>query len=62
VLSSVAAENTAAMEDVHPTLYLAPNAGEGYTMGNMTVVRDGLSRTQMELIAARTSLVNDCFF
>lgn len=62
VLSSVTAENTAAMDDVHPTLYLAPTAGEGFTMGNMTVVRDGLDRMQMELVAARTSLVNDCFF
>jgi len=62
VLSSVPAENEAAMEDIHGVLYLAPTAGEGYTMGNMTVVRDGLSRTQMEFVAARTSLVNECFF
>lgn len=62
VLSSVAAENEAAMEDIHGILYLAPTAGDGYTMGNMTVVRDGLNRTQMEFVAARTSLVNDCFF
>ena len=50
------------MHDVHEVLYLAPRAGDGYTMGNTTVVRDGLRRTQMEFVAARTSLVNDCFF
>lgn len=62
VLSSVAAENAAAMEDVHPTMYLAPSGGGRYTMADMAAVRDGLSRTQMELVASRTSLVNDCFF
>ena len=61
ILSSVRAENEA-MHDVHEVLYLAPRAGDGYTMGNMSVVRDGLRRTQMEFVAARTSLVNDCFF
>jgi hypothetical protein len=61
ILSSVPAENEA-MHDVHEVLYLAPRAGDGYTMGNMAVVRDGLARTQMEFVAARTSLVNDCFF
>ena len=55
------AENEA-MHDVHEVLYLAPRGGDGYTMGNTTVVRDGLQRTQMEFVAARTSLVNDCFF
>lgn len=62
VLSSVTAENEAAMEDMHGILYLAATAGDGYTMANMTVVRDGLSRSQMEFIAAQTSLINDCFF
>lgn len=61
ILSSVPAENES-MHDVHEVLYLAPRAGDGYTMGNMAVVRDGLARTQMEFVAARTSLVNDCFF
>lgn len=61
ILSSVPAENEA-MHDVHEVLYLAPRAGDGYTMANTTVVRDGLRRTQMEFVAARTSLVNDCFF
>lgn len=61
ILSSVPAENEA-MHDVHEVLYLAPRSGDGYTMGNMTVVRDGLRRTQMEFVAARTSLVNDCFY
>lgn len=62
VLSSVPAENEAAMEDLHGLLYLAPTRGDGFTMGNLAVVRDGLSRTQMEFVAARTSLINDCFF
>ena len=51
------------MHDVHGTLYLAPS-GEptGNSMGNIGVVRDGLNRSQMEFVAARTSLLNDCFF
>jgi hypothetical protein len=61
ILSSIPAENEA-MHDVHEVLYLAPRGGDGYTMGNTTVVRDGLRRTQMEFVAARTSLVNDCFY
>jgi hypothetical protein len=61
VLSSVAAENEA-MHDLHENFYLAPAAGEGYTMANLHAVRDGLSRSQMEFVAARTSLINDCFF
>lgn len=61
ILSSVPAENDA-MHDVHEVLYLAPTDGDGYTMANMVAVRDGLHRTQMEFVAARTSLLNDCFF
>ena len=61
VLSSVASENEA-MHDLHENFYLAPAAGEGYTMANLHAVRDGLSRTEMEFVAARTSLINDCFF
>ena len=36
--------------------------GDGNTMGNMQVVRDGLNRSQIEFVAGRTSLLNDCFF
>lgn len=62
ILSSVPAENEA-MHDAHGILYLAPSGEpEGYTMGNMHVVRDGLTRSQIEFVAARTSLLNDCFF
>jgi hypothetical protein len=62
VLSSVPTESEA-MEDVHSVLYLAASAdAEGSTMGNMRVVRDGLSRSQMEFVAARASLINDCFY
>lgn len=62
VLSSLPAEN-AAMHDVHEVLYLAATGdSSGNAMGNMSVVRDGLNRTQMEFVAARTSLLNDCFF
>lgn len=61
VLSSVTAENDA-MHDIHSALYLAPTAGEGLTMANNLAVRNGLDRMQMEFVAARTSLVNDCFF
>jgi len=51
------------MFDVHTTLYLAPDGNpDGNSMGNMNAVREGLSRSQMEFVAARTSLLNDCFF
>jgi hypothetical protein len=54
-LTAVPSEHEA-WEDVHSVLYLS-----------MTEMRDldvnkGLHRTQMELVAARTSLLNDCFF
>jgi len=62
VLSAVPTENDA-MDDVHGVLYLAPSGDrQGFSMGNMQVVRDGLGRSQMEFVAARTSLLNDCFF
>jgi hypothetical protein len=62
VLSSVEAENRA-MDDVHSALYLSATFDEkGPSMGNMQIVRDGLNRSQMEFVAARTSLVNDCFY
>ena len=52
-----------AMHDVHGELYLAPTPDrEGNAMGNMAAVRDGLNRSQMEFVASRTSLLNDCFF
>ncbi|NND74572.1 MAG: hypothetical protein HKN44_06155 [Ilumatobacter sp.] len=62
VLSSVPAENEA-MHDVHSVLYLAPTpATDGHSMGNLRAARDGITRPQMEFIAARTSQLNDCFF
>jgi hypothetical protein len=60
-LSAVQAENNALL-DLHGHLYLEPRAGDGYTMGNFAVIRDGVNRSQMEFVAARTSLLNDCFF
>ena len=55
------AQKTEVIMDVDPTaveaaFYLA--TGE---MGELDVQR-GLHRTQMELVAARTSLLNECFF
>lgn len=61
VLSLAPSENDAMLE-ISEALYLAPRAGDGYTMGNQHVVRDGLTRSQMEFVAARTSLLNDCFY
>jgi hypothetical protein len=62
ILSAVPQENEA-MFDVHGTLYLTPDhRPEGSSMGNMSAVREGLNRSQMEFVAARTSLLNDCFF
>lgn len=54
-LSAVPGESRA-MHHLHSALYLA--AGQ---MGDLDVQR-GLHRTQMELVAARTSLLNECFF
>ena len=61
VLSLAPAEHDA-MVDISEVLYLAPRGGEGFTMGNQHVVRDGLTRSQIEFVASRTSLINDCFF
>jgi hypothetical protein len=44
------------MHQLQAAFYLA--TGE---MGELDVQR-GLHRTQMELVAARTSLLNECFF
>ena len=60
-LSAIQTEHDA-LHDLHGHLYLAPRGGDGFTMGNFSVVRDGVNRSQMEFIAARTSLLNDCFF
>jgi hypothetical protein len=44
------------MDDVHAAFYMAIPE-----MANLDLQR-GLHRTQMELVAARTSLLNECFF
>ena len=61
VLSLAPAEHEA-MVDISEVLYLAPRGGDGFTMGNQHVVRDGLTRSQIEFVASRTSLINDCFY
>jgi len=43
--------------DVHDTLYLSID-----DMGDPLAVRDGATRAQIELAAARTSYLNECFF
>lgn len=54
-LSLVDAESTA-QEDMHGPLYLTYEE-----MAELDFVR-GLNRTQMELVAARTSAINECFY
>ncbi len=54
-LSLVAAESSA-LEDLHDTLYLSYPE-----MADQTIVK-GLPRHRLELVAARTSLINDCFY
>jgi hypothetical protein len=54
-LSLVDAESTA-QEDMHGPLYLTYEA-----MAELDFV-GGLSRAQMELVAARTSAINECFY
>jgi hypothetical protein len=54
-LSLVPAES-AAQEDLHGALYLT------YEAMAEPVHRSGLNRVQMELVAARTSAVNECFY
>ncbi len=45
------------MHTLHRELYISVPK-----MFDLDLVRDGLARDQMELVAARTSLVNDCLF
>ena len=54
-LSAVAIEDRA-QEDLHGALYLTY-----YEMGDMRIHK-GLDRWQLELVAARTSLINHCLF
>ena len=54
-LSLVDAESTA-QEDMHGPLYLTYEE-----MAELDFVR-GLNRAQMELVAARTSAINECFY
>ncbi len=55
-LSAVAAERDA-MNVIHGPLYLTIDQ-----MGDLEIVRDGMTRPQIELVAARTSMLNDCFY
>ncbi len=48
---------TEVMFDAHGVLYLSLEE-----MGDLAIVRDGITRPQMELVAARTSKLNDCFY
>ncbi|MEM9464192.1 MAG: hypothetical protein AAGA90_02410 [Actinomycetota bacterium] len=43
--------------DIHDVLYLSMEQ-----MGSHETARDDLSRAQLELAAARTSFINDCFY
>ncbi len=54
-LSAVAAEQHA-QEDLHGVLYMTIEQ-----MGDLEIELD-LNRAQIEFVAARTSLLNDCFF
>ena len=54
-LSAVQSEDRA-QEDLHGSLYLSY-----FEMGDLHINK-GLPRWQLELIAARTSLINDCYF
>lgn len=45
-----------AMADIHGVLYMPMDQ-----MSEMHIEREGLSRSQIELTAARTSILNDCF-
>ena len=54
-LSAVEAES-AALLDLHGVLYLSLEE-----MGDLGIVKD-LTRAQLEFVAARTSLITDCFF
>ena len=54
-LSAVPAE-MAALEDLHGPMYLS------YEEMSDPAIQRGLSRAQMELVAARTSAINQCFY
>lgn len=54
---SAVPDEVEAMFDVHGVLYLSIEQ-----MGDNEIVRDGIHRTQIELTAARTSWLNDCFY
>ena len=45
------------MFDLHGVLYATMEE-----MFEMQLERDGLTRPQIELVAARTSALNDCFY
>ena len=45
------------MHTLHDVLYIGVRK-----MVDLGLVRDGLARDQMEIVAARTSLLNDCFY
>jgi len=53
---SVVPDDLESMMDLHEALYLSLEQ-----MGNLDVNR-GLHRTQMELVAGRTSFINECFY
>lgn len=55
-LSAVPPERDA-MHAVHGPLYLTMEQ-----MLDLEIERDGMSRYQIELVAARTSMLNDCFY
>ena len=54
-LSAVPAE-MAALEELHGPMYLS------YEEMSDPAIRRGLSRSQMELVAGRTSAINECFY
>ncbi len=55
-LSAVTDERDA-MSDTHGPLYLTMEQ-----MFDLQITRNGMTRPQMELVAARTSMLNDCFY
>ena len=55
-LSAVTAERDA-MNTVHGPLYLTMEQ-----MMDLDINRNGMSRHQLEMVAARTSMLNDCFY
>ncbi len=55
-LSAVTDERDA-MTAAHGPLYMTMEQ-----MGDLQIVRDGMTRPQLELVAARTSMLNDCFY